>query len=684
MINSLEQYKKSLDLLKSYNFAYYVMDAPIVSDSIYDAIYNNVKKYENDNDFAHSQDNEILDLFKSSPTQIVYGKLLDGFEPHKHLKRMISLDNIYNNDELDKFVKDVSKETNKTKLTYSGEVKLDGLAMSLLYKNGILETGATRGDSETGENVTENIKRIWNVPHKIDTDLELLEVRGEVVMMKRGFEKINREIIANGGKPFATARNAAAGTMRQLDPTIVAKRPMAFMAYAIGVCSDMNTLGKTHVECLDTLNSFGFAIPKENKELKSVQEIYDFYNHILSTRNELEYDIDGVVIKVNSLELQEELGEIAKTPKWAKAYKFPNQNSITKLRDVIVQTGRTGAITPVACLDPVVVGGVTVSRSTLHNFAEIERLAIKIGDEVVLERAGDVIPKITSCFPTKRDGTEIDILVPDCCPSCGSKIVKIDGLHYCSNQEPLTCPSRAKEMIVHYASKKAMNIKELGDKTIYTLFDLGMIKSIEDLYKLEHQKLAILDRMGDKSAKNILDSIEKSKKTTLAKFLFAIGIGDVGESTAKNIVKHFKSLDSIMNASVDELKEVQDVGDVISKNVNQFFSVAGNREFIQKMIDAGIHWDDVVSQQSSAPSLYTDVFDGKIVVITGNLGVERSIIKNNLESFGAKVTGSVSKKTHILVCGDAAGSKLADAKKHGVQIMETDYLIEHYPDVLKN
>lgn len=638
-----KEYLDLITLIRKYEHEYYVLDNPTVPDSEYDLQYRKLKEMEK----------KYPDLMiPDSPTQKVGGEVLSFFESKKHKKPMISLDNIYNNEELSDFHDKVEKEHHSDEILYTCEVKLDGLAMSITYENGFLTQALTRGNGEEGEDVTENVKKIRNVPLRLKGDFPaLIEIRGEVVMPTKGFELLNRNLLKAGLEEFANPRNAAAGSIRTLDSNITKERPLAFYAYALGVFEG-GEMPESHYDCLEKIKSFGVEVPKESK-LMQFKDVASYYDYILSVRDTLLYEIDGLVVKVNNLDVQNYMGSTLKTPKWAKAYKFPPKEAMTLLLGVDLQVGRTGALTPVARLKPVHVGGVMVSNSTLHNSNEIERLGIKIGDTVIVYRGGDVIPVIKGFVKDKRPSDAIDIVFPANCPSCGSLVIKEDTIHRCSGQ--LICSAQLIESIKHFVSKKTMDIDSCGDKLVEQLIKENKIKTVADLYKLKKEDIIDLDRMGDKKADKVLNSINVSKNTTLNRFLFGLGIREVGESTAKNLANHFCSLDNIMNAEIDDLLNVEDIGKVIANNVYSFFRNEASYNLVKELQSLGIVWDDLVKDNSYKP------MDGMIVVITGTLSIGRNDLKTKFESLGAKVASSVSKNTSILVAGEKAGSKLSDA-----------------------
>lgn len=663
-----QHYNDLIDLLKKYEYEYYVLDNPSVPDSEYDRKFQELKKIEQENPELTSID---------SPTQRVGGKVLDGFKEVTHEKKMGSLSNVFNEEELYDFFQNLDENKPSEEIDFTVEPKLDGLAMSLLYVDGILVQGATRGDGEKGEDVTENVKTIRNIPKKLTGDYpHKIEIRGEVVMPKKGFEKLNRELIEKGEKPFANPRNAAAGSLRQLDSKIAASRPLAFFAYALGVYEG-NKMPSTHYECLKKIESFGVSVPKESQIINNKNEIQNKYNEFIKNRSLFDYEIDGMVVKVNNLSLQEDIGELSKTPKWAKAYKFPAQEELTVLLGIDFQTGRTGAITPVARLEPVYVGGVTVSNATLHNIEEIERLDIRIGDTVIIKRAGDVIPKITGVVKERRPENTVKVTMISNCPVCNSSIEKEGAISRCSGQS--ICSAQVKEGIKHFVSKTAMDVDNCGDKLIEQLFDAKLIHKVSDLYKLSLEDLSGLDRMGIKSAQNVLNSLEKSKETTLNRFIYGLGIHEVGENTSKNLSKHFGTLDKIQNASIEELLEVQDIGEVIAKNIYNYFKNEDNLNLINELKSFGISWKNIEINQDLQP------LKGKVVVLTGTLhNIKRDQAKQELEQLGAKVSGSVSAKTDFVVCGENAGSKLNKANDLKIEVIFEEEFLNKLVDWKKN
>lgn len=592
-----------------------------------------------------------------------------------HEVPMLSLDNAFDDSELDSFHKRAQDRIGGESIKqYCCEPKLDGLAVSLLYENGILVQAATRGDGTTGENITENVRTINAIPLKLRGDdwPARLEVRGEVFMPKAGFEKLNELARQKGEKVFVNPRNAAAGSLRQLDSRITASRPLSFYAYSVGVVQGAD-LAASHYERFLQIKSWGLPMCQETKRVDSLADVKTYYQDILQRRDALPYEIDGVVIKIDDIAVQDRLGFVARAPRWAIAYKFPAQEEITTLNEVEFQVGRTGAITPVAKLEPVFVGGVTVSNATLHNADEIERLQVKIGDQVVIRRAGDVIPQVVSVIKERRPETARDIIFPTQCPVCGSHVERIEGEAVTRCTGGLVCQAQRKQALKHFVSRKALDVDGLGDKVIEQLVDREMVETPADLFKLSAGVLTVLERMGPKSAQNIVNALEKSKLTTLPRFLYSLGIREVGEATAANLAQHFKSLEAIQAATEEQLIAVQDIGVVVAKHITTFFEEEQNQAVVQDLLVQGIHWPEV-----SAPEQGAELpLEGKTVVLTGTLSqLGRTEAKEALQSLGAKVTGSVSKKTDILFAGENAGSKLAKAQELGIEIKTEQDLLE--------
>ena len=648
--------------LRRYEYEYHVLDNPSVPDSEYDRLFHQLKALELEHPDLVTAD---------SPTQRVGAKPLAGFRQIRHEMPMLSLDNAFSDEEFYAFVKRIEDRliVLPKPLTFCCEPKLDGLAVSILYINGVLSQAATRGDGSRGEDITANIRTIRNVPLQllIDNPPARLEVRGEVFMPHAGFERLNKHALELGEKTFANPRNAAAGSLRQLDPNITSKRPLAFNAYSIGIAEGIN-LPNTHYARLQWLKSAGIPINPEIRLCNGVEEVLAFYRDMQNKRALLGYDIDGTVLKINDIELQNELGFISKAPRWAIAYKFPAQEELTVLNDVEFQVGRTGAITPVAKLKPVFVAGVTVSNATLHNGDEIARLNLAIGDTVVVRRAGDVIPQIIGVLHERRPADAKPIIFPHNCPVCGSQIVRIEGEAVARCTGGLFCAAQRKESLKHFVSRKAMDIDGVGGKLIEQLVERELIRTPADLFKLDLTTLMQLERMGEKSAKNALNSLEQAKHTTLARFIFALGIREVGESTALNLANHFKTLEALQNADFEQLQAVPDVGEVVANRILAFWREPHNVDAVNDLIAQGIHWDAVETKEAG-----DNPFKGKIVVLTGTLSqMGRNEAKALLQEMGAKVSGSVSAKTDFVIAGDAAGSKLTKAQELGITVLSED------------
>ncbi|MCH4296272.1 NAD-dependent DNA ligase LigA [Shewanella sp. 3B26] len=653
--------------INRHNIAYYVQDAPSIPDAEYDRLMNQLKALEAEHPHLAEPD---------SPTQRVGGAALDKFEQVSHLKPMLSLDNAFNEEDFVAFDKRLTDKVGPQ--VYCAEPKLDGLAVSLIYRHGVLERAATRGDGAVGEDISVNVRTIKSVPLRLQGDdiPALVEVRGEVFMPRAAFDALNDRARAKGDKLFVNPRNAAAGSLRQLDSKITAERSLAFYAYALGVVQDDNgadlALAPTHKGQLERLSAFGLPVSKEVKLCEGLAEVMAYYGDILKRRDELAFEIDGVVIKVNDIEAQQQLGFVARAPRWAIAFKFPAQEEMTLLEGVDFQVGRTGAVTPVARLKPVFVGGVTVSNATLHNGDEIARLGVKIGDTVIIRRAGDVIPQIVAVVAERRPENAQEILFPDNCPVCGSLVERIEGEAVARCSGGLFCEAQRREAIKHFASRKAMYIDGMGDKVVEQLIDKELVASPADLFKLNVSKLTMLERMGTKSATNLVAAIEEAKATTLPKFLYALGIREVGEATAANLAKHFLSLDAIKEADVDALMQVEDVGTVVAQHVAHFFAQPHNLEVIDALINAGVNWPAIEKPSADAQPLL-----GQTWVLTGTLtSLGRTEAKAKLEALGAKVAGSVSKNTHCVVAGEAAGSKLAKARELGIPVLDEAGLID--------
>ena len=666
MTNIQTQIDNLRKTLRQYEYEYHVLDNPTVPDSEYDRLFHQLKALE----LEHPEF-----LTSDSPTQRVGAKPLSGFSQIRHEIPMLSLDNAFSDEEFHAFVKRIEDRliVLPKPLTFCCEPKLDGLAVSILYVNGILTQAATRGDGTTGEDITANIRTIRNIPLQLLTDNPpaRLEVRGEVFMPHAGFERLNEYALEHGEKTFANPRNAAAGSLRQLDPNITSKRPLVLNAYGIGIAEGVE-LPSTHYSRLQWLKSIGIPVNPEIRLCNGTNEVLDFYRDIQNKRSSLGYDIDGTVLKINDIALQNELGFISKAPRWAIAYKFPAQEELTVLNDVEFQVGRTGAITPVAKLEPVFVAGVTVSNATLHNGDEIERLNIAIGDTVVIRRAGDVIPQIIGVLHERRPDNAKPIIFPTNCPVCDSQIIRIEGEAVARCTGGLFCAAQRKEALKHFVSRKAMDIDGVGGKLIEQLVDRELVHTPADLFKLDLTTLTRLERMGAKSAENALNSLEKAKSTTLARFIFALGIREVGEATALNLANHFKTLDALKAADLEELQKVPDVGEVVANRIFVFWREAHNVAVVEDLIAQGVHWETVEVKEASE-----NFFKDKTVVLTGTLTqMGRNEAKALLQQLGAKVSGSVSSKTDFVIAGDAAGSKLAKAQELNITVLTEDEFLE--------
>jgi DNA ligase (NAD+) len=658
-------------LLNQYNHQYYVLDEPSVPDVEYDRLMRELIDIETEFPELKSID---------SPSQKVGGAPLKAFTQVVHQVPMLSLDNVFSAQEwqaFDKRIKDRLKSTDDYALC--AEPKLDGLAVSIRYENGVFVQAATRGDGTTGENITENVRTIKSIPLKLQGDdfPHILEVRGEVFMPKSSFEQLNANAIKKGEKTFANPRNAAAGSLRQLDSKITAKRNLAFYAYGIGYVGGDNEqasaqawLANSHYQRLCQLKSLGLPMCPEVKLLNNTGEVEAFYQDILTNRTALSYEIDGTVFKVDNIALQEKLGFVARAPRWAIAYKFPAQEELTTLDDVEFQVGRTGAITPVARLKPVFVGGVTVSNATLHNQDEITRLGIKIKDTVVIRRAGDVIPQIVSVVVDKRPENAKDIHFPEACPVCGSEVLRLEGEAVLRCTGGLFCGAQRKEAIKHFASRKAIDIDGLGDKLVEQLVDEKLIQTPADLFSLTELNVSTMERMGKKSAQNLIQGLQKAKQTTLAKFIYSLGIREVGETTAANLAQHFLTFEKIKIADIESLQQVPDVGAVVAQNIVSFFQQAHNVEVVNEL-EHIMSWPAIEVKSEDQQPLLNQTF-----VLTGTLNqMGRNEAKGHLQSLGAKVSGSISAKTNYLVAGDKAGSKLTKAQDLGVDVLtEQDML----------
>ena len=672
------------DQLNHWAHQYYVQDAPTVPDAEYDRAYRELQALE----AAHPGL-----ITPDSPTQRVIGAVMDGLAPVRHAVPMLSIHTETDTEATgaQAFDARVRRELGLSDadpaIEYVAEPKFDGLAMSLRYENGRLVQAATRGDGEVGEDVTHNVRTIRQIPLTLPEGVPpLLEVRGEVYMRRADFDALNERQREQGGKTFVNPRNAAAGAVRQLDSGITAQRPLSFFAYGLGAITPPAEGGpvfRTHYEMLQTLKSWGFPVAAQVQIAVGASELVAFHQQVGASRDALPYDIDGVVYKVNSLQLQRDLGFKTREPRWAVAHKYPAQEMATRIEGIDVQVGRTGKLTPVARLAPVFVGGVTVTNATLHNLFEIRKKGVRVGDQVIVRRAGDVIPEVVGVMPPEgaglalgrpggiavpghRTGYVPNFKMPKTCPVCGSDVVREKGEanHRCTGG--LFCPAQRKEALLHFAARRAMDIEGLGDKLVDQLVDQGVIRTLPDLYRMGLTALIALDRMAEKSAQNVLAALEKSKRTTLPRFLFALGIRQVGEATAKDLARHFGSLDAIMDASVEQLLQVNDVGPVVAEAIHTFFAQPHNREVVEQLRACGVTWEEGAPAERATLPLA-----GKTVVLTGTLPtLSRDAAKDLLEAAGAKVAGSVSKKTHYVVAGEEAGSQLAKAQELGVPVLD--------------
>ncbi|MCC5883778.1 MAG: NAD-dependent DNA ligase LigA [Halomonas sp.] len=646
------------------NYRYYVLDEPRLTDAEYDRKLRRLQELEKAYPELVTPD---------SPTQRVGAPPDAGFPEVQHAVPMLSLDNALNEEELEAFVKRVADrlETDGESIRFCCEPKLDGAAVSLVYERGILISGATRGDGRTGEGITSNLRTLRSIPLKLRGDVpELLEVRGEVIMSHAGFERLNDRAREEDSKVFANPRNAAAGSLRQLDPSITAQRPLEFSAYQVARI-EPDQGDTSHSELMSHLKTFGFRTSTLLEVVTGSQGVVDYCRRLGEQRDSLGYDIDGAVIKVDDLRLQRELGFVARAPRWATAFKFPAQEETTRLNDVEFQVGRTGAITPVARLEPVTVAGVIVSNASLHNADEIARLGVKIGDSVVIRRAGDVIPQVVRVLHERRPDDAREIVFPDRCPVCDSDVERLEGEVVARCSGGLFCAAQRKEALRYFASRRAMDIDGLGEKLIDQLVELDWIKTPADLFRLDAERLATLPRMAQKSSEKLVAALGKAKQTTLPRFLFALGIREVGEATAANLARHFGTLDALMDAEQAELEAVADVGPVVAAHVYTFFRQQHNRDTIEALRQQGVTWaEESVGERPQPLAGQTWVLTGSLESMTRDEGKER------LQALGAKVAGSVSKKTTAVVAGEAAGSKLAKAQELGVEVLDETVFVE--------
>ena len=644
---------KLKELLNEYSYHYYVLDTPKIPDSEYDRLFQELQQLE-------KQHPELIT--PDSPTQRVGATPRTAFIQVQHKTPMLSLDNAFSDDEVLAFNQRVCERLKINDIVYVCEPKIDGVAISLVYENGILVKAATRGDGITGEDVLQNVKTIASIPlHLRGHDFpSILEVRGEIYMSKAGFAAFNEEAAKKGEKTFVNPRNAASGSLRQLDPKITAQRPLDIFCYIGEVKSE------EHYQILLRLREWGLKINPEIKLAYNIQECLDYYVLMLKKRERLPYEIDGVVYKVNNLKLQAELGFVARAPRWAIAHKFPAEEELTVVEAIEFQVGRTGVLTPVARLQPIFVGGATVSNATLHNIEEVWRKDVRVGDTVIVRRAGDVIPEVAAVVLERRPKHTKTIVLPHHCPVCGADVIKGEEEVAARCTGGLFCSAQVKESIKHFASRTALDIVGLGDKLVEQLVDVGLIKNVADLYALTVEQIEPLERQGEKSAANLIAAIAHSKATTLAKFIYALGIREVGEETARSLANYFLELPRLMAATTEDLEKISDIGPVVAKHIVAFFKQKHNCELIDALLRVGIHWDK--------PHFKDQPLTGKIFVLTGSLKVPRAEIKMRLQELGAKVSESVSAKTSYVVAGNDPGSKLAKAEKLGVKIIDEQEL----------
>jgi DNA ligase (NAD+) len=664
-------------LLHHHAHLYYVLDAPELPDAEYDRLYRELDAIESAHPELRTGD---------SPTQRVLGRVLDGFTPVRHVVPMLSIRTETDTTEggalaFDARVRrELALGEGDAPVVYACELKFDGLAISLRYEAGVLVQAATRGDGETGEDVTQNIRTIGQVPLRLQGEAPpALEVRGEVYMRRDDFERLNERQRARGEKTFVNPRNAAAGAVRQLDPAIAAQRPLSFFAYGLGAV-DGWPVPATHSGVLDALAAFGLPVCADRAVVQGAPGLVEFHQRIGARRDALPFDIDGVVYKVDSRELQQRLGFVTREPRWAVAHKYPAQEQMTRLNGIEVQVGRTGKLTPVAKLEPVFVGGTTVSNATLHNEDEARRKDVRVGDTVIVRRAGDVIPEVVGVVLERRPADagpvfDMNALLGGQCPVCGSRIVREEGEVDWRCSGGLFCAAQRKQALLHFAGRRAMDIEGLGDKVVEQVVDGGIVRTLPELYRLGVAKLAALERMGEKSAANLVAAIEKSKATTLARFLFGLGIRHVGEATAKDLARHFGALDRVMDATIEQLLEVPDVGPVVAQSIRTFFEQPHNREVVEQLRAAGVRWEEHQGAAAASTDAAALPLAGRTLVLTGTLpSLSREDAKALIEAAGGKVAGSVSKKTHYVVAGGEAGSKLDKARELGVPVLDEDGL----------
>lgn len=659
----IEKMRQLIQQIQQHNHAYYALDNPIITDDEYDQLKKQLIELEKENPNLIQSD---------SPVNLVGDKPLPFFQQVQHQIPMLSLGNVFAFNELQDFLRKINDKLNENQQNpeYDIELKLDGLAVSLIYEHGKFVQGITRGDGQTGEDISQNVKTIHNLPKILNIDIPRLEVRGEVLMPKAGFLKLNLETASKGEKTFANPRNAAAGSLRQLDPKIAQARPLAFYAYSVNQGLPAEIITQSQV--LQWLKELGFTVSDFNV-VKTANELQHYYETVIAKRADLPFEIDGIVIKVDSLALQEQLGFLSREPRWATAYKFPAETVITRLNAIEWQVGRTGQLTPVGKLEPVNVGGVTVSNVTLHNIGEIQRLDVRAGDMVSVHRAGDVIPKVTRVWLEHRPETAKIVELPKSCPVCQSPVILPEGEALARCTGGLYCPAQQQEALIHFVSRKAMDIDGLGERWLISFFEHGLVKNVADIYALYQHRdtLVTLEKLGEKSVENLLNAIEASKQTTLPRFIYALGIRGVGETTAQNLAQQFGDLAELMQANVEQLQQTPDVGEITANFIYEFFQAEHNQQIIQRLLSANIHWQPLQQQ-----AIENQPLKGQSWVITGTLSsMGREEAKAKLQALGAKVSSSISSKTTALLAGEKVGSKLAKAEHLGVKIVtETEFL----------
>ena len=673
--NTIEERLQALrTAIASHNFHYYIQDAPIIPDAEYDIILRTLQQLEQQ--YPHL-------ITPDSPTQRVGAPPLKVFEQLPHQTPMLSLANAFSEEEVIAFDRRIRETLDLNRVDYAVEPKFDGLAVSLIYENGILAKGATRGDGYTGENITLNLRTIPSIPLRLQIPLPIsqFEVRGEVVMLKADFERLNEQQQKNNEKTFVNPRNAAAGSLRQLDSRITASRRLTFFAYGIGAYHENESFFSTHNEILVYLAAQQFLIAQQSSTVTDADGLLAYYRKINAMRPSLPYEIDGVVYKVNNLAYQEKLGYVSRAPRFAVAHKFPAQEVSTELLAIEIQVGRTGALTPVARLAPVFVGGVTVTNATLHNEDEVQRKQIMIGDTVIVRRAGDVIPEVVAVIAERRPAHARSFSMPDHCPVCGSKTIRLpdEAVTRCSGG--LYCPAQRKQAILHFASRRAIDIDGLGEKLVDQLINHKLVHTPADMYRLDVGTLAGLERMAEKSARNLVTAIEYSKKTTFPRFIYALGIRHVGEATAKALASHTNDLDHLMDMNAEQLQQIPDIGPIVAQSIADFFSETHNREVIEQLLNCGLQWEKL-SYMAQPASRTNQAVSGKTFVLTGTLPtMTRDHAKNRIEQQGGKVTGSVSSTTSYVIAGSDPGSKYARAIELGIPVLDEDQLLSLLQDI---